>query len=185
LGLIEDTPVPINQHEDEFSAFLDLYKKRAPMRILEIGTYNGGTLYHWITQASHGATIVSIDNQHVNKDLYPKWAANKVRVEFYNGYSETQEAIQKAKDFAPYDWIFIDADHSYNGVKSDWVNYSPMINKGGIVAFHDILPHPPWDGQPIEVEKLWAEIKEEHDTLEIIGKSKWPDLSGIGVVFFD
>lgn len=36
------------------------------------------------------------------------------------------------------DFLFIDGDHSYNGVKKDWDFYSPFLKKGAIVAFHDV-----------------------------------------------
>ncbi|MBO9571122.1 MAG: class I SAM-dependent methyltransferase [Chitinophagaceae bacterium] len=35
------------------------------------------------------------------------------------------------------DFIFIDGDHSYEGIKSDWDLYSKKVNKGGIIALHD------------------------------------------------
>ena len=39
-----------------------------------------------------------------------------------------------------YKFLFIDADHSYEGVKNDWLNYSPLID--GMVAFHDTNQEP-------------------------------------------
>lgn len=35
------------------------------------------------------------------------------------------------------DFIFIDGDHSYNGIKNDWELYSKKIVPGGIIALHD------------------------------------------------
>jgi predicted O-methyltransferase YrrM len=35
------------------------------------------------------------------------------------------------------DLLFIDGDHSYNGVKKDWDLYSPLLKNGSIVVFHD------------------------------------------------
>lgn len=151
------------------------------MRILEIGTWEGGTLYHWIKNAPDGAKIVSIDNQHMSSSLYDEWADNRVDVKWFKGDSKSWDAKEFAKKEYPYDFIFIDADHSYEGVKSDWEHYRYLINKGGVIAFHDILPHPPYAGQPVEVDKLWAEIKNKYDTAEIINK-KGGD--GIGIVRF-
>ena len=39
-----------------------------------------------------------------------------------------------------YSFIFIDADHSYEGIRDDWINYSPLID--GMVAFHDTNQEP-------------------------------------------
>jgi predicted O-methyltransferase YrrM len=36
-----------------------------------------------------------------------------------------------------FDFIFIDADHSYEGVRADITNYYPKVRKGGILAGHD------------------------------------------------
>lgn len=37
----------------------------------------------------------------------------------------------------PIDVLFIDGDHTYEGVKDDWENFSPFVKKGGWVVFHD------------------------------------------------
>lgn len=36
------------------------------------------------------------------------------------------------------DLLYIDGDHTYNGVKTDFDYFSPFVKKGGIIAFHDI-----------------------------------------------
>ncbi|HNZ26112.1 MAG TPA: class I SAM-dependent methyltransferase [Spirochaetota bacterium] len=36
------------------------------------------------------------------------------------------------------DFLFIDGDHSYEGVKKDWDLYSPLLKPNSIVLFHDI-----------------------------------------------
>jgi predicted O-methyltransferase YrrM len=35
------------------------------------------------------------------------------------------------------DFLFIDGDHSYEGVKTDWDLYSPLLKSGSCVVFHD------------------------------------------------
>jgi len=37
----------------------------------------------------------------------------------------------------PIDLIFIDGDHSYEGVKADWELFSPFLTPSGIAVFHD------------------------------------------------
>ena len=41
-------------------------------------------------------------------------------------------SIGKAVDF-----LLIDGDHSYEGVKRDWENFSGLLNTDAFVAFHD------------------------------------------------
>ena len=45
------TPVPIFQWEREFEVLLELYRRETPAAVLEIGTYHGGTLFHWLRNA--------------------------------------------------------------------------------------------------------------------------------------
>lgn len=39
--------------------------------------------------------------------------------------------------YLPVDFLFIDGDHSYEGIKGDWEAWSDNIQSGGIVALHD------------------------------------------------
>jgi hypothetical protein len=37
----------------------------------------------------------------------------------------------------PIDFLFIDADHSYEAVRRDWDDWTPHIPVSGVVALHD------------------------------------------------
>jgi predicted O-methyltransferase YrrM len=37
----------------------------------------------------------------------------------------------------PVDFVFIDGDHSYEGIRNDWSVWSPLVASGGVVALHD------------------------------------------------
>ena len=50
--------------------------------------------------------------------------------------------VQAARDPAvaeggPVDFVFIDGDHSYEGLRGDWEAWGPFVAPGGIVALHD------------------------------------------------
>lgn len=180
-------PVPVFQHEAEFAELLDLYRARKPRRVLEIGTYHGGTLYHWLQNAAPGTTVVSLDSYAVgvdNRTCYSEWVPEGVTLEVIEGDSRDPATVGAIGRWSPYEWIFIDAGHWYAEVKSDWDNYSPMCVEGGVVCFHDILDdrvhHP-----EIEVAQLWREIKnarERYAWMEIVND---PDAwwGGIGICF--
>jgi len=37
----------------------------------------------------------------------------------------------------PVDFVFIDGDHTVEGLRGDWQAWSPLVTQGGIVALHD------------------------------------------------
>jgi predicted O-methyltransferase YrrM len=43
---------------------------------------------------------------------------------------------------APIDLLFIDGDHSYEGLRADWEGWSASIAPGGVVGLHDSRPTP-------------------------------------------
>lgn len=50
------------------------------------------------------------------------------------------------------DLLIIDGDHTYEGSKADFLNYGPLVNKGGFIWLDDIAHEP-------GVKKTWKEIK--------------------------
>ena len=66
------------------------------------------------------------------------------------GVTEQVEIVRQTSDTAAKGWdknidlIFIDGDHSYEGVKADWDLFLPHLNEFGVVVFHDTL----WDLRP-------------------------------------
>jgi predicted O-methyltransferase YrrM len=173
------TPVPIFQWEQEFTQLLDVYRELAPRRVLEVGSYFGGSLFHWLQNAPEGSTVVSVDSYAVgvdNRHLYHDWVPDGVSLQVIAGKSAAESTVTQAKAWAPYDFIFIDAGHYYTEVRADWDAYLPLAQKGAVVAFHDILTHS--EHPEIEVGRLWAEVKEDFETEEIVAN---PDAAGGGI----
>lgn len=176
------TPVQIFQWDAEFSALLELYRRAEPECVLEIGTYHGGTLYHWLQQEP--SLVVSVDSYAVgvdNRHLYSDWVKPGTQLEVIEGDSRDPHTLERVREHSKwFDWIFIDAGHFYPEVLSDWNTFGPLALSGGIVCFHDILP--PTRAHPeIEVAQLWEEIKQTHRTLEIV-QNRDAEWGGIGVV---
>ena len=177
--MMDPAPVPVFQHELEFGPLLHMYRKRKPRSVLEIGVYHGGTLWYWLKEARRDApvTVVAVDTfQEVdNRKLFPRWAPANVALWLVEGRS--QDVVAQVGMFAPFDWVFIDADHHDAAVRADWENYRPMVVKGGLVAFHDVAET---DDPTVEVLPLWQEIQAGYDTREfVVGDGRW----GVGVVF--
>ncbi len=186
MGYGPPAPVEVFQHEAEFLELLELYRERKPKRVLEIGTYHGGTLYHWLQNATKGTVVVSVDSYAVgvdNRHLYKSWCPKGVTVYAINGDSHDDLVQTLSVTDKPFDWVFIDADHYYEPVKQDWDWARKIVAADGVVVFHDILTS---DYHPeIEVQQLWDEIKADgYDTREIIESPDAP-WGGLGVVFLD
>ena len=54
--------------------------------------------------------------------------------------AEAAEQLSVCSELA--DFIFVDGDHSYEGLETDWTLWAPRIAVGGIVALHDSRSHP-------------------------------------------
>jgi len=123
----------------------------APSRVLEIGAWHGGTLWHWLRGSDD---VVVIDDGMRRADDWKQWASDACSsLNLIQGYSQEPDTVNAARELGPYDFMFIDGDHSYASVRADWDNYSPMLADGGVVAFHDILPRPGYG-----VSQLWDEL---------------------------
>lgn len=178
------TPVPIFQREWEWATLLGLYRQRQPRRVLEIGTYHGGTLFHWLKLAALGTTVVSVDSYAVqgvdNRAEYPGWTPRGVTLAALAGDSRNPGVIQQVESYGPFDWIAIDAGHFEDEVQADWDHYAPMCAPGGIIALHDIQPSPhDW----LKVDRVWAKIRQSGELTQEIVCDASLDWGGWGVVY--
>jgi predicted O-methyltransferase YrrM len=49
------------------------------------------------------------------------------------------EAASRILSSGPVDFVFIDGDHSYDGLASDWKAWSDAVGEGGLIALHDSI----------------------------------------------
>jgi cephalosporin hydroxylase len=75
------------------------------------------------------------------------------------------------------DLLFIDGDHTYEGVKQDYLMYKSLVNSGGYIVFHDINDTPHHRNRNVYVGKLWNELRGEKIEFNI--NKHW---AGIGVI---
>jgi predicted O-methyltransferase YrrM len=145
------------QVSNELRSLLSLLESDPPRVVLEIGTGRGGTLFLFAAVAQADAVLVSIDAATTEgvfggrrayrrrAQLYRALGAPGQRVVFIAADShrdETHREVEAALRGRPIDLLFIDGDHTRAGVEADFRMYSPLVRKGGLVAFHDIVPGP-------------------------------------------
>jgi len=106
-----------------------------PARSLEIGVANGG-----VTSFLHKVSgqVVGVDRLIAHAQNYGDYTGGNPAPILIEGNSADPVIIAAVEEFAPYDFLFIDGDHSYEGCKADWDNYSPMVRPGGLIGFHDV-----------------------------------------------
>lgn len=155
------------QHKRELDWFLQFLE--AKDRILVIGSKHGG-LEHQIRKNFPDSHIVACDiaPQRDNRECV------------IVGDSSSPDVQQQCRNLGPFDVVFIDGDHSYEGVRKDWEFAQSLSPR--LVAFHDIAVAIKHRNEGCEVDRLWAAICQTHHTAEKIVGCGW---GGIGVVFTD
>lgn len=194
LALLAITGFGAMQKQEELKALLIEIDKLSPKIILEIGVGKGGTSWAWSKFScveeiiaidmpfgpwGGGPTEASIDyiqnNTHAKYDFIPAASLGFTTIKFIEKTLDNKAII---------DFLFIDGDHSYEGVKADYEKYSPFVRKGGLIAFHDICKHSLETG--CEVQKFWHELtnpldKKGYSSYESIIRDP-PNWGGIGLI---
>jgi predicted O-methyltransferase YrrM len=180
----------------ELAPLLALARRVSPRTIVEIGTAQGGTFYAWCQVAEPDATIVSIDlpggpfggrDAAADVATLRRFGRRGQQLHFLRADShdtQTRAHLEEIVRGRPIDFLMIDGDHTYEGVKQDFEMYAPLVREGNPIALHDILPHP--HVSSCEVDRFWNELRIGRRHLEFIDRQ--PDdageeYGGIGVVY--
>ena len=110
--------------------------------------------------------------------------------DYLDGFEEFQQVLPCLKKHIPnttadfiaqqYDFVFIDADHSYEGSMADYLNVGQYAKK--MVCFHDIYAHE-YDSQKGGTVRTWEEVCTMTPGLPKMVFSQFPNRwMGIGVV---
>ena len=163
-------PLPA-QDVKEFQQFLDLIRTEKVRSYLEIGARHGGSFNAVMRSLPPVSTGVAVDlpgvawgrddSESVLRRVVSDLCRDGYGAELLLGSSRDSAIIDAVAQHAPFDAVFIDGDHSYEGVREDWINYG---NLARIVALHDIAgDNVVTKRTPIRVEvpRLWHEIRSE------------------------
>jgi hypothetical protein len=142
-----------SQHAPEWGMFLricDIYLKERDIKnpvVVEIGTDRNRQKKFWVEL---------FESEHIGIDISTKRSIPEILGDTHD--PKTLNTLKERLKGRPINVLFIDGDHSYNGVKKDFEMYSPLCNN--IVAFHDTETG---RGQRRggDVWKFWDEMKEE------------------------
>lgn len=120
--------------------------------IVELGSWTGGGVLLMAPFLTHDQSYHAVDTFNADKMsdryvqeflkgkkhldvFYENIRPLRKKVIVHQGY--THEIAASWPKNLGIDFLFIDADHSYKGVSTDWNDWGPFVRKGGIIAFHD------------------------------------------------
>jgi predicted O-methyltransferase YrrM len=184
------------QKEKELALLLALLVDRHPRTVVEIGTFQGGTLWGWCQVAERDALIVSIDlpgglfgGGYPEEELprlrsyaRARQALHLLRLDSHE--AETLASVRDLLGDRQVDFLFIDGDHSYEGVRLDYEMYGPLVRRAGLIALHDVVPHP--EVPECQVDRLWNSVKRDFEFVEFVDPEDvrgWGQWGGIGVLY--
>jgi cephalosporin hydroxylase len=182
------------QVPEEIAVLVELVRELRPKNILEIGSESGGTFYLWCRLAAIGGLKISLDlptgasgscrysNPMALAERTTRFKSFSANVHVVTGDSHEQNSWRAIDDILgrgreKLDFLFIDGDHSAEGVKLDYEDYRKFVRPGGMIAFHDIKDTDYHRTRGCFVADFWKEI--EGEKREIVGGECW---GGIGVV---
>jgi cephalosporin hydroxylase len=175
-----------NQKLVEFAALIRLLSERELNVVIEIGSAHGGTYWAWCRLATPTAQLVSVDlpgNDEWDARVrsYPRPTQTQTLIRADSHAPQTVRSLEGLKGSV--DLLFLDGDHSYEGVRADFENYAPLVRPGGLIAFHDVesTNHP-----ASQVDRLWTQLRDLYDAREIIDAADDEQTGryGIGVLFW-
>jgi len=189
--------IAMSQKRSEIRNLAEAVKALNTKVIVEIGTRKGGTLFTWC-RFTEAQLIISIDlpggihgggYPREKQELYKFFLSDYINRKMFliqedSHENSTLQQLEKFLNGKEIDFLFIDGDHTYQGVKMDFEMYSPLVRKGGIIAFHDIIHNTTTheDAETIEVPIFWNEIKREYKFKEFIESPQQGNM-GIGILY--
>jgi predicted O-methyltransferase YrrM len=164
---------------DEAAYLWQLARGLGPATIVEIGRYRGGSTLLLAAAMDPGARLVSYD-LHVkggggperDRELAAVLERTRLaeRVELVVGDSATSPQPD-----GPCALVFVDGDHSYEGVRRDYLRWRPMLPPGGHLLFHDARELRDLASLDVEVARFVAEVARDDAPL-------FDDLGGVGSI---
>lgn len=125
---------------DKWASYLPYYDKlfeslrELPIKLLEIGVQNGGSLETW-SHYFHNATLLT------GCDIDPKCAAlsySDARINIVVGDANSAITYQKITELSShFDVVIDDGSHKSTDIINSFINYFPLLSPGGVFVVED------------------------------------------------
>ena len=178
------------QNRSEIVGAAKFYKDLKVKNFMEIGTDQGGTFAIWskLSLDSNGKRI-SVDMPHgrygVNtynvekRDNYLRSLGSDVTMIHGSSHEEgIKDKVKNILDGELLDFLFIDGDHTYEGVRKDYHMYREFVKDGGWIGFHDTKDTEYHRNANCRVDILWSEL--EGEKIDFVDETS--NFGGIGFI---
>jgi predicted O-methyltransferase YrrM len=133
------------QKPREILPLLQLLRQDPPRRMLEIGGCRGGSLLLFSAVCDPRARLLSVDLAYspAQIGIAPRLGGRDQEITCLAADSHLAETAERVRTWLsgePLDFLFIDGDHSFEGVARDLELFAPLVRPGGTIGFHDIVP---------------------------------------------
>jgi cephalosporin hydroxylase len=140
--------VKTQQIRSEINQLAKAVQALKPRIILEIGTASGGTSLIWSYLASERVISCDIQDMTYQAKLFTRFPppGSNCKVSLLSGNSHDPQfkaKVANALNGEKVDFLFIDGDHTEQGVTADYLGYKEFVRPGGLIAFHDIVESQP------------------------------------------
>jgi cephalosporin hydroxylase len=167
----------------ELLRYLQFVRRLRPARFLEIGTLWGGTFYAHCAVADPRAQAIAIEASPPEEASamtrrFAALARSGQRVTCVWGDSHDPAVaaqVAAALGGETLDLLFLDGDHTSDGVRRDFETYGSLVKAGGVIAVHDI------DGDG-GVASFWRSQRDGRRVLEFVDRVHPPQGLGIGAI---
>lgn len=143
-------------HRDEMAWLIELARMAPDGTGVEIGVYCGASLIAWSLMRQGRGDSIGIDNwsyqnEYIDRYVIKGQEHNGLRMDGLRGIcernlhaaqvkaqlidSDSVSAAQQVADHLAF--VVIDGDHTSPAIDNDIATWTPKIQRGGVVAFHD------------------------------------------------
>ena len=184
------------QKRTEILGLVEILRRLKPSTICEIGAAGGGTTFLLAHAAPKDAVIITVDLIFSERRMaaLKQFARGEQKIFCLEKDSHQIETVRAVSDCLPegkLDVLYLDGDHSYEGIKTDFELFTPLVKPGGMIVFHDIVPDfktrfgietTSYTGG---VPQFWQELKAVHQNVEELVEDSAQDGYGIGILHWE